>query len=1007
MAALEISTEHMIPMLAAHKAATLAASEGPQRAWHFVFDHAAARPWSEDEFHRVLATLRGLPKLKETIESERLEIATDTMHVHIRGVSPITTYCHREAIEPTAGHVFFQRVYAKDEALPQEFADMNITSQVFEDRPLAFEANEAFEGWEATYKRYTLAKRFVYESKDVRYVAAITKTHAEPSTAMRTSGVTAARPLYTFHVEILAANRLEETQIFAHCLPVMQALLNTSFLMTKNQTEEVLHGYETSILAALMPSAPKRFFLAPKPITLERMNLLDPVKNYGVTSILSGYAVTDKADGERMLMYIHTDGIAYLLNNTFEVRSTGMRVRASKLHKTLIDGEFVTMDKRRDGRSRNLFAAFDIYVFNGESTIQKPLLPDRMDVLNNAMAPEMWEALGDDAAVVELSVKTHHPAEGTGILEKCATLLSGATKLPYDIDGLIFTPRDVPVFGYYANRPSEVSKNMAWTRVLKWKPAEQNTIDFYVEYGQDVIDRATRTTYRQLKLHTGYHANQWEPITVMHGLRIRYDKVYAKHYYDKIKKEGEIYRFHPFKPVSHYEHGVDVALVRVVNGRVLASNGDEIPNKSIVEFTYAPNTARQQAVPISRRWRPLRVREDKTRLLQSGETSKTANDLSVAMSIWRSIHAPVTTDMIMGVRRALNSDAPDDLEERRLGVDDTYYARDIHPKHMLSKDMLYFHTHGVKKRLYQRSKRREALLELACGMAGDLPRWRDGGYHFVLGVDSVRDNITNPSNGSYAQMLRQKRSITLMEEGVERTLYPDHVFVVGDCAYSLHDGEAANTLDEESRKVLQCLYRPNGGLPAPYLKYLAGRAARGFDVVSCMFAIHYFFESTDTLNGFLNNVAANLRPGGIFIATFMDGASVDRLLEGKERGEAVEGRKLDGTVPVWAIVKDYDVLGATLEDGLSKRVGVYLENTRKVIPEYLVHNDVLVEAARAYGLVLSDTALFSRTFHELIAEIPAAPEDRKHLNEALLRLQDDPIQTQFSFLNRWVVFTKN
>lgn len=35
-----------------------------------------------------------------------------------------------------------------------------------------------------------------------------------------------------------------------------------------------------------------------------------------------------------------------------------------------------------------------------------------------------------------------------------------------------------------------------------------------------------------------------------------------------------------------------------------------------------------------------------------------------------------------------------------------------------------------------------------------------------------------------------------------------------------------------------------------------------FDVATCMFALHYFFESESRLRMFLRTVAANLKPGG-------------------------------------------------------------------------------------------------------------------------------------------------
>ncbi len=77
--------------------------------------------------------------------------------------------------------------------------------------------------------------------------------------------------------------------------------------------------------------------LTPKPITLEKRNLSNP-DEYGAISILRDYVVTEKADGERMLMYINDKGHVYLITSSYKVEDTG--IRATKdIYNSLIDGE--------------------------------------------------------------------------------------------------------------------------------------------------------------------------------------------------------------------------------------------------------------------------------------------------------------------------------------------------------------------------------------------------------------------------------------------------------------------------------------------------------------------------------------------------------------------------------------------------------------------------------------------------------------------------------------------
>ena len=167
-----------------------------------------------------------------------------------------------------------------------------------------------------------------------------------------------------------------------------------------------------------------------------------------------------------------------------------------------------------------------------------------------------------------------------------------------------------------------------------------------------------------------------------------------------------------------------------------------------------------------------------------------------------------------------------------------------------------------------------------------------------------------------------------------------------------------------------------------------------------MYALHYFFESEEKLHGFLNNVSSNLKTGGSFVTTFMDGDSVERAL-GNEG--IVEGRKvLNNTdIIIWAIIKRF-----TNEVNYNRKVDVFIENTQRLIPEYLVKFDFLIQKANEFGLELVESELFSQTFMKYRDNIDKNVNKQSSLDKSILELDKDEIQKKFSFFNRWAIFKK-
>ena len=100
-------------------------------------------------------------------------------------------------------------------------------------------------------------------------------------------------------------------------------------------------------------------FIGPSSISLEQKNIMPIDIDSSVPNINRPYTVTDKADGERKLLFISKVGKIYLIDTNMRVQFTGSVTKHKSSCNTIIDGEHVLNDKV--GNFINLFLCFDIY----------------------------------------------------------------------------------------------------------------------------------------------------------------------------------------------------------------------------------------------------------------------------------------------------------------------------------------------------------------------------------------------------------------------------------------------------------------------------------------------------------------------------------------------------------------------------------------------------------------------------------------------------------------------
>jgi len=953
-------------------------------------------PWSETEFINFINTFRA--NYDEISKDEYLEISNDdNIILTISKIKNILLYCNSNNYKSTE-YKWIKSTIIENNKIEDLF-DINMDMQIIN---IEEDLTEP-EKWDNDLKRYKLIKEFNYEiDEGIIAIARIVKDSKEKYLTMKKSKINITNKInYEFELKITNTKNL-----LINIIKTIQALFLSKVVLTKKQQRQILEEYRDLVNINQMQGKADNniYLLTPKPVALKKDNLENP-DNYGVVSILRGYTVTEKADGERLLLYINSKGNVYTIDSSKRVEGTGI-VAKKEAYNSLLDGEYVHCNKRIDRIKRNLYAAFDIYFLNGEKLTSLPLLDDKQKCRYNEML-KMVKLLNTKTSSIDFMVKTHN--YGSNIFNENKKILNNPKKFPYEIDGLIFTPAKLAVYSYYPTMPVELKTDMTWNSVFKWKPPEQNTIDFLIKFIGDIKKDGIK--YRKYGLYVT-DKNILSDYNIDNVLKLRYNFSTINKLDEYLEKtEKDIFKL--FIPTKYYNIDTEFAFIEINgNNEVRAENNDKIDNNTIVEFRYDLE---------EKRWKAIRVRTDKTRIYNKGIFDKTANSLQVALDTWDTIHNMITASMIVGneeIKKIDNENIDNILE-----TDDIYYERNI-PFNKISNSMLLFHM-LIKSHLYNKPElyklpnkniyTRGSLMELACGQAGDLNNWKYSKYSFILGLDLVKSNIYS-SKGSYAKLIKEhKKQLTYNNKTGKNFSLIDMAFVVGDCTMNIKTGEAA--IDSESKSLLKIIMNPvikqqNLNI---YERILAGKGKDKFNAISCMFAIHYFFETENKLEQFLKNVSSNLKQDGLFFATFMDGSSVEAALSKSKKG-IIEGRKNfdDYSVPVWAIIKQY-----TNEKYYNKKIDVFIENTQKLITEFLVNLEFLIKKAKEFDLILEDTELFSETFEKIKKDFETDDnniyknkynlyenwriEDHK---KSLIEFENNELSKTFSFLNRWVIFKK-
>ena len=1017
----------------------------------------------------------GTPSLR--IRSEFLDNTTgrfkmSDIRTEIDGIISIEAYCRSDDIKTvyqTDGAVVkftSKRPYIRQDnrkiIRPVDMNDFNfrVSLQTEEQANKGIE-NYIIENWRKSKKEFRYLNRVSFQHPEFPVIVDLSIVKSGNKTKDK-RGFTNIIPVYTinesnvfnnpesYEIEIEVNNKKigattefsSPNALLAALRKVIKYILSglqgTLYPISYSEQDEIMRSYMKMIWGNEYEPSRKvmsQNFIGPNSITLQITNIAQQDNNSNIPNIRNNFVVTEKADGDRHLMYISNVGKIYLISSNMDIKFTGAKTLNEECFNSLLDGELISHDKK--GEFINLYAAFDIYFYKNKdirnfaflTITEEDANKNRYYILEKfrymlnpisitdtssgkkvGLKTLMDKYIKDEMSPIKFQVKKFYPmSTKQTIFDGCKAILEKEKQglFEYETDGLIFTHT---LFGVGSNVIGKAGPKtkITWEYSFKWKPPQYNTIDFLVTTlktatGEDVI----KSVYEDgLNMSETIQYNEYKIIELRCGFNERTDGYmnpcqdiiddnlpeYKPRLEEKPTNDYVPKRFYPTEPYNPNAGLCNLMLKSDDSGvmQMFADSGEVITDNTIVEFAYDIDALEGWG------WKPLRVRHDKTAKLRRGEREY-GNSYKVCNENWKSIHPTgrITEDMLM-----TGLGIPD------INVcEDTYYNTPAGKLH--TEAMKNFHNLYVKKMLISGvSKQGDTLIDFACGKAGDLPKWIAAKLSFVFGIDYSKDNLENRIDGACVRYLNSRKNTKNM---------PAALFVHGNSAYNIRDGGAM--LNDRAKQITAAVFG-NGPKEADKIgKGVAkqyGKGDTGFNVSSCQFAMHYFFENPDTLRGFLRNVAECTKLNGYFIGTAYDGKVLFNKLKKIKTNESI--KIIDQDKQICDIVKYYDA--DTFEDDSSSigyKISVCQESINKSIDEYLINFDYFDRVMEIYGFKLisreeanemglpSNSGLFSELFIHMLDEIKRNKFKQSLFGEAPNMSQ---MEKEISFMNRYFIYKK-
>ena len=754
---------------------------------------------------------------------------------------------------------------------------------------------------------------------------------------------------YELEIDVIRKNKKLKAKYFDivlnECIKIKSILEGSSKIISIQEKTDIIKQYKSLVFKN--DNFMSKNLYSMQPVTAEVQHIIDKIPNK--------YSVTDKADGEKYVLFIKNNKL-YLISNNLHIKSVDIKFEG--YDDTILEGELLFLPDKQT----YIFMSFDILFLKGEDIRNESNLKKRIKLMNDFIKkinPNIYIIKERKGSFSIKALVKHHEKEimnfydnlnnqitknnknnllinpkyfafpeggdSSEIFALSYLIWNSCTKntkikCPYSLDGIIYTGLEQ----IYTND----KKNQKYP-IYKFKPPSKNSIDIYIRF------KKNKETGEYLKIYD----NSLENNIKNKDYRI------ASLYVGDIQGNREI-------PVPFMRNNNnDEAYFPIIDGEVRDIHNNVVMDSTVIEVTYNNDPS----IPHKYRWIIDRIRWDKTESVIK-YNKKYGNFKTVAEKNWKSMTEAVTIDDLKILSNSETYDSHMKILRSRINTlvisserkQDSYYQkitnllkpmRDYH--NWIKSTILY--TYCFPQHITRVGKKKQMdVLDIGCGRGGDIMKMYHSRINKYVGIDVNYDSIYSATNGAISRYNNLKKKFPN---------FTDMTFILADAGSLLNVQDQEKSLgpmSEENKNTIKKIFTPK----------------TKFNIVISHFVIHYLFENDLVLDNVMTNINNHIKKGGVIIYTLFDMAQVMNLLNGKDKYTSYYTNEEGQKTILFDIIKKFDSKDKN-KTGLSIDVHMsWISEENKYITEYLVNYDFMVKTMKEKcNCQLIESNLFINLYH--------------------------------------------